>query len=111
MVTSFSTPRPEMISPHRMMPDTEMLSEELMSVYAFSSSTPTRWAASVAHAARQAVMDSPNSVPSSAVEVRAVKPWAKYRTPNMITLEPISPSSSGGLPSTSPGRMNPASTA
>ena len=49
-------------------------------------------------------------VPSSAVEVRAEKPWAKYSTPIMITVDPTSASSSGGLPSTSPGSMKDTST-
>ena len=77
MVTSLSTPSPEMISPHRMMPEIEMLSEMLVRVAASWLPTPARLAASVAQAASSAVMARPNIVPSSAVDVRAEKPWAK----------------------------------
>jgi hypothetical protein len=66
-----------MIRPQRMMPEMEMLSEILARVAASWLPTPARFAASVAHAARSAVMPRPNIVPSSAVEVRAENPWAK----------------------------------
>jgi hypothetical protein len=39
-------------------------------------------AASVAHAARSAVIARPKMVPRRAVEVLAEKPWAKYRDPD-----------------------------
>ena len=42
-------------------------SDAFTSVYAFSSPTPVRWAASVAQAASSAVMPRPKTVPSSAV--------------------------------------------
>ncbi|BCW51448.1 hypothetical protein StoSoilB13_37900 (plasmid) [Arthrobacter sp. StoSoilB13] len=100
-----------MIRPHKMMPEIEILSDIFISVAASWSPTPARLAASVAHAANSAVMPNPKMVPSRAVDVLAEKPWAKYRTPIMITVEPTKASMSGGFPSTSPGRIKLTSTA
>ena len=111
MVTSLRTPSPEIMSPHRMMPEMEMWSEMFASVAASWLPTPARFAASVAQAASSEVMASPNIVPSSAVDVLAEKPWAKYSTPIMITVDPTSARSSGGFPSTRPGSMKETSTA
>ncbi len=56
MVTSLRTPRPEMMRPHRMMPEMEMLSEMFARVAESWLPTPARLAASVAQAASSAVM-------------------------------------------------------
>ncbi len=100
-----------MMSPHRMMSEMEMLPEMLDRGEASELPAPQRFAASVDQAASAAVMPSPNIVPGRAVDVRAENPCAKYSMPIMITVEPTSANSSGGLPSTKPGSTNAASTA
>ncbi|MDI2037245.1 hypothetical protein PJL15_04389 [Paenarthrobacter nitroguajacolicus] len=77
MVTSLRTPRPEMISPHRMMPEMEIVGDMFTNVEASWLPTPARLAASVAQAASSAVIPSPKMVPNKAVDVRAEKPCAK----------------------------------
>ena len=57
------------------------------------------------------MMPSPNSVPSSAVEVRAENPCAKYSTANIIAAEPVNATGSAGWPSIRAGSMNATSTA
>ena len=53
-----------------------------------------------------AIRISPNRVPTSAVLVRALKPWVAYSTTNMMAEEPISPTMIGFDPATSAGNMN-----
>ena len=53
-----------------------------------------------------AIRISPNSVPTSAVLVRALKPCAAYSTTNMMAEDPISPTMIGFDPATRAGNMN-----
>ncbi|MDI2022141.1 hypothetical protein PJL18_02671 [Paenarthrobacter nicotinovorans] len=77
MVTSLRTPRPEIIKPHRMIPEIDICGDMFTNVEASWFPTPARFAASVAQAASRAVIPRPKMVPSNAVDVLAENPWAK----------------------------------
>ena len=65
-----------------------------------------RWAQRDAASPSRAIRISPNSVPTRAVLVRALKPWAAYSTTNMIAEDPISATMTGFDPATRAGNMN-----
>ena len=76
MVTSFSTPRPAMMTPHITTERSCRSGAALASRKSSSLDTPVRWVQRVAHQPSAALVIRPKMVPTRAVVVRVEKPCA-----------------------------------
>src|SRR5438309_6877819 len=87
-VTSFRTPREPMITPARTSPERLTLPTADCNEVVSSDERPVRWVAATKAAASAAVTPRLASVPSRAVVVRTLKPWATYTTTKMMAADP-----------------------
>ena len=76
MVTSLSTPSPATMMPQSTTEVSWRLGAAADRTKSSSDATPVKWAQRDAAIPSRAIMISPNSVPTRAVLVRALKPWA-----------------------------------
>ena len=100
MVTSLSTPSPATMMPHEHHRGQRQIGRGRGQHVVVLRGDPGQVgpAASPRTPTGRSVI-SPKRVPTSAVDVRAEKPWAAYRTTNMIADEPIRPDQrSGSMP-------------